>query len=159
MNKKGDIYFRDIHGNFHKLEAEDLNDELMDITGFDNILSSESAEKSTCNYKPLNYYKLKLNEIKNGKLSNDRILSENGLYRFSTYLTLSTEEPQRIYFFFRNNKIFKNTLQTQVLSDKIPNNLNSNFILDLDDEYFEVGIISEKDISSISAYILYSKLK
>ena len=27
-NTKGDIYFRDVHGNFHKLETKDLNNEL-----------------------------------------------------------------------------------------------------------------------------------
>ena len=158
MNKKGDIYFRDIHGNFHKLETNDLNEELMNITGFDNILSSLTAEKITCNYKPLNYYKLNLTEIKNGKVSNDKIVSNKGLYRFSTYLSLTTEETQRIYFFFRNKNIFKNTLQTQVISEKIPNNLNSNFILNLDNELFEVGIISEKNLTSISAHILYSQI-
>ena len=29
--KKGDVYLRDIHGNFHKLETKDFNEELAEL--------------------------------------------------------------------------------------------------------------------------------
>ena len=62
-NTKGDIYFRDIHGNFHKLETKDLNNELLELAGFDNILTSNNTEKTLCNYNPLNYLPSLFNRI------------------------------------------------------------------------------------------------
>ena len=38
MNDKGDIYYRDIHGNFHKLSTQHISNELDDFLEFDNIV-------------------------------------------------------------------------------------------------------------------------
>lgn len=159
-DKKGEVYFRDIHGNFHKLETNDLNDEILELTSFDNILSSSKTEKLICNYKPFNYYKFILKNIKNGIIKNNRIILNKGLYKFSVYLTITSLISQRIYFFFRDNMIIKNTLKTESLSSKIPNNFNINFIIDIknNNEELEIAVISEKDIDNISSYILYTKL-
>ena len=56
--------------------------------------------------------------------------------------------------------IIKNTLKTESLSSKIPNNFNINFIIDIknNNEELEIAVISEKDIDNISSYILYTKL-
>ena len=158
-NTKGDIYFRDIHGNFHKLETKDLDSELLEVAGFNNILTSNSTEKTLCNYKPLNYYKLNLNTVKNGEIKNNRIVLQKGMYKFCIYSTFVSNIEQRIYFFLRNKSILKQTLVTHNISDKIPNNLNYSFIININfNEELELGIIAEKDIQSSSSYILYTQI-
>jgi hypothetical protein len=158
-NTRGDIYFRDVHGNFHKLETKDLDNELLEVAGFNNILTSNSTEKALCNYNPLNYYKLNLNTVKNGEINNNRIVLKKGMYKFCIYSTFVSNIEQRIYFFLRNKSILKQTLVTHNISDKIPNNINYSFIININfNEELELGIISEKDIQSSSSYILYTQI-
>ena len=108
-NKKGEIYFRDIHGNFHKLETKELDDEILELTGYDNILHSNNFEKEICNYKPYNYYKLILENVKNGNTNNNKVKLEKGIYKFSVYMSITSNIKQRIYFFLRNHKIISST--------------------------------------------------
>ena len=160
-NTKGDIYFRDVHGNFHKLETKDLNNELLELAGFDNILTSNNTEKTLCNYNPLNYYKLKLNKVKNGEINNNRIVLKKGMYKFCIYSTFVSNIEQRIYFFLRNKVILKNTLATHNISNKIPNNINYSFIINTncnEELELELAIISEKELQSSSSYILYTQI-
>ena len=83
-----------------------------------------------------------------------------GLYKFSIYLTITSIFTQRIYFFFRDNIIIKNTLKTDNLLSQIPNNVNINFIIDIknNNEELEIAIISEKDIDTISSLLACSEI-
>jgi hypothetical protein len=158
--KKGDVYLRDIHGNFHKLETKDFNEELAELSNYDNIIHSSEYEETKCNYKPFNYYQLLLTNIKNSLINNHKIKLEEGLYKFSIYLTISSEFNEKIYFFLRNSKIIDSTLLTTDVYDKIPNNIDFHFIVNINNsnKILEASIISNSKLNSISSYILYSKI-
>ena len=158
--KKGDVYFRDIHGNFHKLDTKDFNEELAELSNYDNIAHSVHFEHSICNYKPLNYQQLLLENIKNTSLNNKKLKLEKGLYKFSIYLTINSSSNQKVYFFLRNNKIIESTLLTNDVYDKIPNNIDFNFIVNINDtnNILEPAIISTSKLDSIESYILYCKI-
>jgi len=159
MNDKGDIYFRDVHGNFHKLSTKQIANELDDFLEFDNILLSDKFSHKLCLHDPLNYYSLNLKKIKGSELINNMINLKKGLYRFFIYLTLKTKEDQRIYFFFRNNNVFEPTLMTDSIYKNIPNNLNYNMVFNINSEMnFDIAIISEKPINSINSYIMFVKI-
>ena len=148
--KKGEIYFKDYHGNFHKLDVNELDEDFKELTTYDNKLSLRSVNNGLCKYKPLKYYELELD---------DDLNLENSLYKFSVYLTISTNKYQRIYFFLRNDKIIATSLQTQVVFDKIPNNLNFNFIVNnVSNTNCKFAIISDEDLSEINFHVLYTKI-
>ena len=50
-DKKGDVFFRDVHGNFHKLTANDISRELDELTSYDNILTNDGFDYHICKYK------------------------------------------------------------------------------------------------------------
>ena len=158
-NKIGEVFFRDIHGNFHKLNTKDFNEELAEITNFENIINISEYEQSICNYKPYNYYRLCLENIKNCNINNNQLSLEKGLYKFSVYLNISTEYSQRFYFFLREKKIISSSLQTKYIYNNIPNNININFIIRNNKKSsYDFAIITEKDIDNIDIYILYTKI-
>ena len=158
--KKGDVYLRDIHGNFHKLETKDFNDELAELSNYDNIADSTEYEETICNYKPFNYYQLLIKNIKNSLIDNHKLKLEEGLYKFSVYLNITSKSNQKIYFFLRNNKIIHSTLLITDVYVEIPNNINFHFIININDtnKILESCIISDSKLSSITSYILYSKI-
>ena len=157
--KKGDVFFRDVHGNFHKLSAEDISTELTELTVYDNILTNSSFEKHICKYRPLNYYLLNVESIKGCNLKDNKIFLEKGLYRFFICLSINSHYAQRIYFFLRNFKIFEQSLYTSNIYKKIPNNLNFECILNIEnDTNFEFAIVSEKDLEKIKSYIMFIKI-
>ena len=158
--KKGDVYFRDIHGNFHKLDTKDFNEELAELSNYDNIIHSSKFEKSICNFKPLNYYELYVENVKNSNIENYKLNLDKGLYKFSIYLTINSSETQKIYFFLRDKKIIESSLFTTEVYSEIPNNINFHFILNLNDmkQLLEIAIISNKNLTSIESYILYSRI-
>ena len=158
--KKGEVYLRDIHGNFHKLETKDFNEELAELSNYDNIINSSEYEETICNYKPFNYYQLLLNNIKNSLINNNKIKLEKGLYKFSVYLTIYSELNEKIYFFLRNNKIIDTTLLITDVYDKIPNNVDFHFIVNINDAttILEASIISNSKLTCINSHILYSKI-
>ena len=41
MKDKGEIFYRDMHGNFHKLSTQEISNSMDDFLEFDNILSSD----------------------------------------------------------------------------------------------------------------------
>lgn len=160
MNDKiGDIFFRDIHGNFHKLSVNDISSEFKELTIYENILNNSTFEKKICNYKPLNYYLLNINSIKGNKTQNNRIFLEKGLYKFFISISINSNFNQRIYFFLRNMKILEQSLKTKKIYKKIPNNINFECIFNIElSDNFEFAIISEKDLDYIQSYIMYLKV-
>lgn len=158
--KKGEVYFRDVHGNFHKLTTSDFDNELDELTNLDCIISSSSFKKSICKYKPCIYNCLQLNNIKKAKIQNNQLLLEKGLYRFSVFLSINSNFNQKIYFFFKNHKILNNSLQINNVYNNVPSNLNFNLILNFEqlNNLLECAIISEKELDKIESYILYYKI-
>ena len=159
-DKKGEVFFRDIHGNFHKLTTKDFNDELHELNNLDNIIESKNYERSVCKYKPFNYYKLLVSNLKNSVISNNKLKLEEGLYKFSVFLTINSKYNQKIYFFLRNHKILNESLQINDVFDNVPSNINLNFIINITNvnNLLEIAIISEKDIDEIHSYILFNKI-
>ena len=102
--KKGEVYFRDIHGNFHKLTTSDFDNELDELTNLDCIISSTIFKKSICKYKPYVYNCLKLNNVKKARINNNQLSLEKGLYRFSIFLSINSNFNQKIYFFLKIKK-------------------------------------------------------
>lgn len=161
MNNKnlGEVYFRDYNGNFHKLETKDFNNELAELSTFDSIVTSSDFSVINCNYKPYFYHRLTLCNTQNCSLENNMIKLSNGLYRFSIYLTVSSKEEQNIYFFMRNKEIFQSSLQIKKMTNKIPNNINFNFICNIDKaSSFEIAVLSKNKLFSIKSHILYLQL-
>ncbi len=158
--KKGEIFLRDYHGNFHKLEVSEILEEGLDA-GLNNefILSSDSFTKSMCNDKKHFYYKLNLKNVKNSIIKNDKFLLDHGLFRFSIFLNIKSNYQQRIYSFIRDESIENSTLNSTKILKQIPNNINYNSILKLKSpNQFEFCVISELDIKSIESYIIYHKI-
>ena len=157
--KKGDIFFRDFHGNFHKLNITDMNEELSELSGFDFIVHSSKFQEIMCKNKTYKYFKLNLKSIKNTNINEDSLIMEPGLYRFCIYLTVSTNFYQKIYFFIRDTKIIESSLQLSNIYKGIPNNLNFNFVIDVKKpKKLEIGIICESSLSSLKSNILFSKM-
>ena len=78
---------------------------------------------------------------------------------FSIYLTISSKEEQNIYFFIRNKEIFQSSLQIKKVTNKIPNNINFNFICNIDKaSSFEIAVLSKNKLFSIKSHILYLQL-
>ena len=157
--KKGDIFFRDFHGNFHKLNITDMNEELSELSGFDFIVHSSNFQEIICKNNNYKYFKLNLKSIKNTNINENCLILQPGLYRFCIYLTVSTNSYQKIYFFIRDNKIIESTLQLSNIYKGIPNNLNFNFMVDVKKEKkLEIGILGESNISTLKSNILFSKM-
>tara|TARA_E500000178_G_C16686661_1_gene601809 strand:- start:206 stop:694 length:489 start_codon:yes stop_codon:yes gene_type:complete len=158
--KKGEVYFRDVHGNFHKLSTSDFNDELDELTNLDSVITSKTFSKLICRYKPFTYNNLNLLDIKKGNIVNNQLNLSKGLYRFSVFLSISSKFNQKIYFFFRDKKIISNSLQIDKVYNNVPTNLNFNLILNFEhlNNLLECSIISEKELDSIESYILYYKI-
>lgn len=156
--KKGDIFFRDYHGNFHKLEVSEISRELEELSGFDTILSSSKIEKQKCTDNKY-YYKLILENKKNSEIENNKLILNKGLFKLSVYLNINSVKTQKVYFFFRDNLILDSTLQVNNAYKEIPNNFNFNIIINSKKRNdYEIAIISEHEILSIESYILYSKV-
>jgi len=158
--KLGEVYFRDHHGNFHKLSTRDFNRELSELSNFDSIIKSNKFKVHDCNYKPYYYNLLDLENVKQcDNVDNNIINLEKGLYKFNIHLNIDSCFDQNIYFFFRNHKVISDSLKVTEISSKIPNNISFNFILYLDcPEKLEVAVLSEKELQCIKSYILYLKL-
>ena len=156
--KKGDIYFKDYNDNFYKLDTSSLHKELKDINNFDNVVECINYIKINSNYKNYKYYKMILKNIKNGLVEDNRISLTNGIYKFSIFLSLETDIEQRIYFFFKNKEINPISLKTEKIYGNIPNNLSFNFIINTNNQDFEIAIISQTDLNNILLYVLYDKI-
>ena len=156
--KKGDIFFRDYHGNFHKLEVSEISRELEELSSFDTILSSSKIEKQICTNNKY-YYKLILENKKNSEIENNKLILNKGLFKLSVYLNINSAKTQKVYFFFRENLILDSTLKVNNVYKEIPNNFNFNIIINSKKRNnYEIAIISEHEILSIESYILYSKV-
>ena len=156
--KKGDIFFRDYHGNFHKLEVSEISRELEELSSFDTILSSSKIEKQICANNKY-YYKLILENKKNSEIENNKLILNKGLFKLSVYLNINSAKTQKVYFFFRENLILDSTLKVNNVYKEIPNNFNFNIIINSKKRNnYEIAIISEHEILSIESYILYSKV-
>ena len=157
--KKGDIFFRDFHGNFHKLNITDMNQELSEISEFDNFIFSTGYDEIDCYNKKYKYFKLNVKNIKNSNTSDNCLILEPGMYRFCIYLTINTNKYQKIYFFIRDEKIIESSLQLGNTYLGIPNNLNFNFMIEIKKpKKLQVGIISEEKLTSIKSNILFSRI-
>lgn len=158
--KLGEVYFRDHHGNFHKLSTRDFNQELSELSNFDTIIKSNNFSVHDCNYKPYFYNLLELENVKKcGNINNNMIILEKGLYKFTINLNITSCFEQNIYFFFRNHNVISDSLHVKEVNDKIPNNISFNFILYLDcSDKLEVAVLSEKELQVIKSYILFVKL-
>ena len=157
--KKGDIFFRDFHGNFHKLNITDMNEELSELSGFDFIVHSSNFQEIICKNNNYKYFKLNLKSIKNTNINENCLILQPGLYRFCIYLTVSTNSYQKIYFFIRDEKIIDSSLQLGNTYLGIPNNLNFNFMIEIKKpKKLQIGIISEEKLTSIKSNILFSKI-
>ena len=157
--KLGEVYFRDHHGNFHKLSTSDFNKELNELSTFDSIAKSDSFKTLSCNYKPYYYNLILLENVNKCSVVENKLHLDKGLYRFNIYLNVTSCEDQTIYFFLRNNKVIPESLQVKEICKNIPNNLNFSFILCLNcPEVFEVALLSEKSIEKIKSYLLFMKL-
>ena len=158
--KLGEVYFRDHHGNFHKLSTRDFNQELSELSNFDSIIKSHKFTVHDCNYKPYYYNLLELENInKCPNIENNMINLNKGLYKFTIHLNINSCFDQNIYFFFRNNNVISDSLQVKEISNKIPNNISFNFILYLEcPEKLEVAVLSEKEVQVIKSYLLFVKL-
>jgi hypothetical protein len=157
-DKKGDIYFRDFHGNFHKLDVADISNELSELSGFDSILSSSKFELKKCdnNY---HYYKLLIDDVKNSNIKSNKLILDKGLFRLSVYITINSSKSQKIYFFLRDKLILDSSLQVHNVYDEIPNNLNLNLMVNSKkNNDYEIAIISKYPLKSIETYIMYSKV-
>ena len=157
--KKGDIFFRDFHGNFHKLDISEISNELSEITFFDSILSSSQLEKKICNDNKYYYHKLILKNIKNSEINSNRLSLDKGLFKLSVYLNINSSKSQKVYFFFRNKTILESSLQINSVYKEIPNNFNFNIIIKSEkNNNYEIAIISENELKSVDSYILYNKI-
>ena len=158
--KLGEVYFRDHHGNFHKLSTRDFNQELSELSNFDSIIKSSKFTVHDCNYKPYYYNLLELETInKCPNIDNNQLKLDKGLYKFTINLNINSCFDQNIYFFFRNHNVVSESLHVNKINNKIPNNLSFNFILYLDTtEKLEIAVLSEKELQVIKSYILFVKL-
>ena len=159
MKDKGEIFYRDMHGNFHKLSTQEISNSMDDFLEFDNILSSDKFIMHNCINKSLNYYELNLKKLKGNDIKNNEIILQKGLYRFFIFLTIFTLHTQRIYSFMRKEKIFDSSLKTEIIYSNVPNNLSFNFVFEIENmDKLNFGLISEKEISNIKSYIMYVKI-
>ena len=157
-DKKGEIFFRDFHGNFHKLDIADISNELSEMSGFDSILSSSSLDKNRCNDNKY-YHKLILDNVKNSTIKSNKLILNKGLFKASVYLNINSLKTQKVYFFFRNKYILESSLQINNVYKEIPNNFNFNIIIKSEkNSDYEIAIISENELKSVDSYILYSKI-
>lgn len=156
--KLGEVYFRDQYGNFHKLSTKDFNEELNELSNFDNIIVSKNFKEYNCKYKPY-FCNLLLLDGDCHNVDNNKIKLDKGLYRFTVYLNLETCHNQTIYFFMRNHNVISDTLKVKEVNDKIPNNISFNFVLPIEcPENFEVVVLSEKKLSCLKSYLMFVKL-
>ena len=156
--KKEDIYFKDYNDNFYKLDTSSLHEELKDLNNFDNVVESINYNTLDTNYKNYKYNRMILKNIKNGSIENNKLSLKKGIYKFSIYLSINTDCEQRIYIFFKNYQIIPPSLKTEKLCDNIPNNISHNFILNTNNQNFEIGILSEYNLNNIIVHVLYEKI-